>query len=315
VRRNNLRHRGVVFVVLTALVSRPALGCSCGHTPLEQVYSEADAVFEGRVQSVSHRYLQYAWLMIRGLVGAPDPDDSYSNYGIRVKFEVMKSWKGTQLRHLTVLTGRGGGDCGVDFRNASDYLVFGYATKNGDARNLIATDCTTKLLTQGARELSFLRALPSAEAGPKKDSRAPVLPVISGRCTTQSVRRELAIRASSAPISSQTSAAARDARHAVLGSSTEDKDAVAENKETRQGVAGIRVFEAVYEDGVLKPLEDPGLPEHQRFFVRVQELGEKRADDELAAWQRVYAGLPEEDVAAVEEIALDRSRFFRRQPE
>jgi len=86
---------------------------------------------------------------------------------------------------------------------------------------------------------------------------------------------------------------------------------VAENKETRQGAAGIRVFEAVYEDGVLKPFEDPGLPEHQRFSVQVQELEEKRAEDELAAWQRVYAGLSEEDVAAIEEIALDRSRSSR----
>jgi predicted DNA-binding antitoxin AbrB/MazE fold protein len=101
----------------------------------------------------------------------------------------------------------------------------------------------------------------------------------------------------------------------VLGSSAEDKDAVAENKKTWQGAAGIRVFEAVYEDGVLKPLEDPGLPEHHRFSVRVQELGEQRAEDELAAWHRIYAGLSDEDVAAVEEIALDRSLFSRRHPE
>lgn len=171
-RRNNRRHRGVVFAVLTvALVSRPALGCSCGHPPLEEVYSRADAVFEGRVQSISHRYLRYAWLMIRSVVGAPDPDDSYASYGVRVTFEVTKSWKGAQLRHLTILTGRGGGDCGVDFREHSDYLVFGYAERNGEARDLIATICTTKLLTKGARELSFLRALPSAEAGPERKKR------------------------------------------------------------------------------------------------------------------------------------------------
>jgi len=87
------------------------------------------------------------------------------------------------------------------------------------------------------------------------------------------------------------------------------------NKKTRQRATGIRVFEAVYEDGVLKPLEDPGLPEHHRFSVRVQELGEKRADDALAAWHRVYAGLSDEDIAEVEEIALDRSRFLGNQPE
>jgi predicted DNA-binding antitoxin AbrB/MazE fold protein len=36
----------------------------------------------------------------------------------------------------------------------------------------------------------------------------------------------------------------------------------------------IRVFEAVYENGVLKPLQDPGLSEHHRFSVQVQELRE-----------------------------------------
>lgn len=101
----------------------------------------------------------------------------------------------------------------------------------------------------------------------------------------------------------------------VLGFCAEDKDAVEGNKKTRQGASEIRVFEAVYEEGVLKPLQDPGLPEHRRFSVRVQEVGEKRAADDLAAWHRVYAGLSDEDIAEVEEIALDRSRFLRRQPE
>jgi predicted DNA-binding antitoxin AbrB/MazE fold protein len=33
-----------------------------------------------------------------------------------------------------------------------------------------------------------------------------------------------------------------------------------------------RVFDAVYEDGVLKPLQDPGLPEHHQFSVQVRDL-------------------------------------------
>ncbi len=41
--------------------------------------------------------------------------------------------------------------------------------------------------------------------------------------------------------------------------------------------AAIRVFEAIYEHGVLKPLEDPGLTENHRFSVQVQELGEPDA--------------------------------------
>jgi predicted DNA-binding antitoxin AbrB/MazE fold protein len=102
----------------------------------------------------------------------------------------------------------------------------------------------------------------------------------------------------------------------VLVFSTEDKSSVAETtKRKRQRTAASRVFEAVYEDGVLKPLQDPGLPEHHRFAVRVQELGEMRAAADLATWHEVYAGLSDEDIAAVEEIALDRSRFSLSQPE
>jgi len=90
---------------------------------------------------------------------------------------------------------------------------------------------------------------------------------------------------------------------------------VAGNKKTKQRATGSRVFEAVYEDGVLKPLEDPGLQEHHRFSVRVQELGGMQVDEDLAAWHRVYAGLSDEDIDEVEKIALDRSRFLRGQPE
>ncbi|HEX4959505.1 MAG TPA: antitoxin family protein [Thermoanaerobaculia bacterium] len=76
----------------------------------------------------------------------------------------------------------------------------------------------------------------------------------------------------------------------------------------------IRLFDAVYEDGVLKPLQDPGLPENHHFLVQVQELGEKKSAAELAEWHRVYEDLSEEDVTEVESVALDRNQFSRRVP-
>ena len=79
--------------------------------------------------------------------------------------------------------------------------------------------------------------------------------------------------------------------------------------------ARFRVFEAVYEDGVLKPLEDPGLPEHHRFSVQVEQLAATEVMSELDAWHEVYEGFSEEDIVAVEAMALDRSRFSRNQPE
>jgi hypothetical protein len=35
----------------------------------------------------------------------------------------------------------------------------------------------------------------------------------------------------------------------------------------------------------------------------------------LAAWHEVYAGLSEDEIAAVEAMALDRNRSFRQEPE
>jgi len=73
----------------------------------------------------------------------------------------------------------------------------------------------------------------------------------------------------------------------------------------------IRIIEAVYEDGVLKPLIDPGLAEHQRVVVEIRLPSEPTAESELDEWHRVFEGLSDAEIAEVETIALDRSHFFR----
>ena len=96
--------------------------------------------------------------------------------------------------------------------------------------------------------------------------------------------------------------------------------------------AAIRLFEAVYEDGVLKPLQDPGLPEHHHFAVQVQELRENAKClieivdghddlDDLDAWSReideLAAQIPQEDFdrldVALEEADREAKEFVRRQ--
>ena len=53
-----------------------------------------------------------------------------------------------------------------------------------------------------------------------------------------------------------------------------------------------RVIEAIYEDGVLKPLENPGLQEHERITLEIQESGRYReppdpmSEEELDVWFR-----------------------------
>ena len=72
-----------------------------------------------------------------------------------------------------------------------------------------------------------------------------------------------------------------------------------------------RTLEAIYVDGVLRPLQDPGLREHQRVLLEVTVEPEEGASSGLEAWHRIYEGLSEEEIAAVETIALDRSHFLR----
>ena len=71
-----------------------------------------------------------------------------------------------------------------------------------------------------------------------------------------------------------------------------------------------RILEAVYEAGVLKPLQDPKLEEHQRVVLEIRPLPQEEASTALYAWRQVYDGLSDEEVAAVEAIALDRDHFL-----
>jgi len=74
-----------------------------------------------------------------------------------------------------------------------------------------------------------------------------------------------------------------------------------------------RTLPAVYEHGVLRPQEPLELPEHQRVIITVHGPAPESPDETLEAWQRVYEGLSEDEVAQVEVVALDRSRFMRQE--
>jgi predicted DNA-binding antitoxin AbrB/MazE fold protein len=75
-----------------------------------------------------------------------------------------------------------------------------------------------------------------------------------------------------------------------------------------------RVVEAIYENGTLKPLEALDLPEHQRVRITIHELIVESPDETLEAWHQVFEGCAAEDIAQIEAIALDRSRFMRQEP-
>jgi len=84
---------------------------------------------------------------------------------------------------------------------------------------------------------------------------------------------------------------------------------------TRKTDGQVRV-DAVYEGGVLRPLRPLGLEEGQRVSLTIEEgaIKTESPEEALRAWQEVFAGLTEEDIAEIEAIALDRSDFMRQEP-
>ena len=74
-----------------------------------------------------------------------------------------------------------------------------------------------------------------------------------------------------------------------------------------------RVLEAIYENGVLRPLEDPGPAESQKIVLELREPPADDAAQQVEAWHRVYEGLSDAQIDELEAIALDRSRFMARE--
>jgi predicted DNA-binding antitoxin AbrB/MazE fold protein len=75
-----------------------------------------------------------------------------------------------------------------------------------------------------------------------------------------------------------------------------------------------RVVESIYENGTLKPLETLDPPEHQRVRITIHEPIVESPDEMLEAWHQVSEGCANEDIAQIEAIALDRSRFMSERP-
>ena len=69
--------------------------------------------------------------------------------------------------------------------------------------------------------------------------------------------------------------------------------------------------DAIYENGTFRPIGDAKIPltEGTRVRLSVKSV-EPASADVLALAATVYAGLSDEDVAEIEQIAMDRSRFF-----
>lgn len=69
-------------------------------------------------------------------------------------------------------------------------------------------------------------------------------------------------------------------------------------------------IEAVYENGVFRPLKPPALPTGQHVRLEIEVTRGGSSDQILALAAGVLEGLTEDQINEVERIALDRSDFF-----
>ncbi len=65
-----------------------------------------------------------------------------------------------------------------------------------------------------------------------------------------------------------------------------------------------QLLEAIYENGVLRPLEKPDLAENQRVVLElVESHSDTEVEEYLGLCHKVYEGLSDDDIADVEAIA------------
>ena len=137
-------------MILPALVAaalslaEPCGTCSCvGPGTPQSAVESATAVFTGTVVSVRET----------------TQSTEHERWPVRVvRFRVDGAWKGVNAPEVTVLTGMGGGDCGLDFDRGLRYLVYAYG---GAGRKLSTGLCTRT--APAARAGEDLRALGDPE--------------------------------------------------------------------------------------------------------------------------------------------------------
>jgi hypothetical protein len=114
-----------------------ALACTCA-APLGPVdgLKRSTAVFRGRVSEISQPFWDRIGLTNSG--------------GHRVKFAVIKQWKGTASKSIEVATRLTGEACGFPFEQNKEYLVY-VVTEPKDIQTGICTG--TRNITEAEQEI------------------------------------------------------------------------------------------------------------------------------------------------------------------
>jgi len=69
-------------------------------------------------------------------------------------------------------------------------------------------------------------------------------------------------------------------------------------------------IDAIYENGVFRPLKRPNVLDGIKVRLEIEKLSESNVEGMLELAAQVYNGLSNEQIDEIEQIAFDRGDFF-----
>ena len=138
----NQFHRWFLALLAWPLLPLCGMACDCPyHGAPCKAFANTPTVFVGRVVKVSTIDRKTA------------SGDEYKDR--LVFFDVERSYRGWTAKTAEVVTGWGGGDCGYEFHEGVEYLVYGYPHR--ETGRLYTGICQrTRLLSEAAEDLDYL---------------------------------------------------------------------------------------------------------------------------------------------------------------
>lgn len=124
-----------LFFVLFTSAPSTAYACSCVELPsVKEEYERSAAVFAGKVLEVKERQ------QING------------QRTKSVLFDVTTTWKGVSESQVFITTGFDGGDCGYEFKQGKEYIVYASQSSMYGGNALVTTICDRTNEAASAKE-------------------------------------------------------------------------------------------------------------------------------------------------------------------
>mgnify|MGYP001187607090 CR=1 FL=1 len=127
----------IFLAILLFVGSNVVFACSCKEPEnVQSEYSKADAVFIGKVVGL---------------------EKLESGYNYRVRFKVIKSYKGVATEQLEIFSTLSEIGCDYSFEKNEEYLVYSHYILGGDAR--VSSCGRTKKLLEAKEDLEVLNGI------------------------------------------------------------------------------------------------------------------------------------------------------------